>query len=131
MPRQAIGVRPGSIRSYSCLRDRPDDFKVLEGLPTWVRCFVGVGHEVDWSQGHLLGPIVLWVIGISQDYLKVLWNVTTAFQMCYGSFEFLVMSMGLTNSPTMFQAFMNHIFQDMTDIFVMIHLDDILIFSDS
>src|SRR5882724_513677 len=31
----------------------------------------------------------------------------------------------------MFQAFMNHIFQDMTDIFVVIYLDDILIFSDS
>src|SRR5882724_8318788 len=34
-------------------------------------------------------------------------------------------------APTMFQAFMNHIFQDMTDIFVVIYLDDILIFSDS
>src|SRR5882724_3123666 len=31
----------------------------------------------------------------------------------------------------MFQAFMNHIFQDMTDIFVVIYLDDILIFSNS
>jgi len=31
----------------------------------------------------------------------------TAFQMCYGSFEFLVMPMGLTNSPATFQAFMN------------------------
>jgi len=31
----------------------------------------------------------------------------------------------------MFQAFMNHIFRDMTDIFVVIYLDDILIFSDS
>src|SRR5882724_11805960 len=54
----------------------------------------------------------------------------TAFQMHYGSFEFLVMPMGLTNAPTTFQAFMNHIFQDMTDIFIVIYLDDILIFSD-
>jgi len=38
---------------------------------------------------------------------------------------------GLTNAPAMFQAFMNHIFQDMPDIFVVIYLDDILIFSDS
>src|SRR5882724_11497766 len=51
--------------------------------------------------------------------------------MHYGSFEFLVMPMGLTNAPTMFQAFMNHIFQDMTDIFIVIYLNDILIFSDS
>src|SRR5882724_138077 len=39
--------------------------------------------------------------------------------------------MGLTNAPTTFQAFMNHIFRDMTDIFVVIYLDDILIFSNS
>src|SRR5882724_5922490 len=54
-----------------------------------------------------------------------------AFQTHYGSFEFLVMLMGLTNSPATFQAFMNHIFRDMTDIFIVIYLDDILIFSDS
>jgi len=37
----------------------------------------------------------------------------TAFRTRYGSFEFLVMPMGLTNVPAMFQAFMNHIFRDM------------------
>src|SRR5882724_4433410 len=41
------------------------------------------------------------------------------------------MPTGLTNTPAMFQAFMNHIFQDMTDIFIVIYLDDILILSDS
>jgi len=41
------------------------------------------------------------------------------------------MPMGLTNAPAMFQAFMNHIFCNMTDIFVVIYLNDILIFSDS
>src|SRR5882724_1358843 len=51
--------------------------------------------------------------------------------MCYGSFKFLVMPMGLINAPTTFQAFMNHILQDMTDIFIVIYLDNILIFSDS
>src|SRR5882724_6201475 len=55
----------------------------------------------------------------------------TSFQTRYGSFEFLVMPMGLTNAPATFQAFMNLIFRDMTDIFVVIYLDDILIFSNS
>jgi len=48
----------------------------------------------------------------------------TAFRTRYGSFKFLVMPMGLTNAPTMFQGFM-------TDIFVVIYLNDILIFSNS
>src|SRR5882672_8046400 len=55
----------------------------------------------------------------------------TAFRTHYGSFEFLVMPMGLSNPPATFQAFMNHIFRDMTDIFIVIYLNDILIFSNS
>src|SRR5882724_11689143 len=55
----------------------------------------------------------------------------TAFRTHYSSFEFLVMLMRLTNAPATFQAFMNHIFRDMTDIFVVIYLNDILIFSNS
>ena len=51
--------------------------------------------------------------------------------MQYGSFEFLLMPMGFTNAPTTFQAFMNHIFQDMTDLFIVIYLNNILIFSNS
>jgi len=44
----------------------------------------------------------------------------TAFRTCYGLFEYLVMPFGMTNSPTTFQYFMNNIFHDMTDIFVII-----------
>ena len=53
----------------------------------------------------------------------------TTFRTCYGSFEYLVMPFGLTNAPASFQYFMNDIFRDMTDDFVIIYLDDILIFS--
>jgi len=53
----------------------------------------------------------------------------TAFRTRYGLFEYLVMPFGMTNSPATFQYFMNDIFHDMTDIFVIIYLDDILIFS--
>src|SRR5467141_3512842 len=41
------------------------------------------------------------------------------------------MPMGLTNAPATFQALMNHILSDMNDIFIVIYLDDILIFSNS
>ena len=55
----------------------------------------------------------------------------TTFWSQYGSFEFLVMLMGLTNAPATFQHFMNDIFQDMSNIFVVVYLDDILVYSDS
>jgi len=55
----------------------------------------------------------------------------TTFRTQYGSFEFLFMPMGLTNAPATFQHFMNDIFQDMSDIFVVVYLDDILVYSDS
>ena len=41
------------------------------------------------------------------------------------------MPFGMTNSPATFQHFMNDIFCDMADIFVIVYLDDILIFSDN
>ena len=41
------------------------------------------------------------------------------------------MPMGLTNAPATFQHFMNDIFQDISDLFVVVYLDDILVFSES
>lgn len=53
----------------------------------------------------------------------------TAFRTRYGLFEYLVMPLGLTNAPAAFQHFMNDVFRDVLDDFVVIYLDDILIFS--
>ncbi|KAG5722479.1 hypothetical protein E4T56_gene2867 [Termitomyces sp. T112] len=55
----------------------------------------------------------------------------TAFHTRYGLFEYLVMPFGMTNSPTTFQYFMNNIFHNMNNIFVIVYLDDILIYSNS
>ena len=52
----------------------------------------------------------------------------TAFWTWYGSFKYLVMPFRLTNAPAIFQHFMNDIFQDMAHLFVIVYLDDILIF---
>ena len=53
----------------------------------------------------------------------------TAFCTRYGSFEWLVMPFGLTNAPGGFQWFLNTIFADLLDVFVVIYLDDILVYS--
>jgi hypothetical protein len=55
----------------------------------------------------------------------------TAFHTRYGSFEWLVMPFGLTNAPGSFQRFLNGIFSDLLDVYVIIYLDNILIFSDN
>ncbi len=57
------------------------------------------------------------------------WN--TAFSTTTGHYEYLVMPFGLSNSPAVFQAYINDVFRDMLNRWVIVYIDDILIFSES
>ena len=53
----------------------------------------------------------------------------TAFTSRYGTYEFTVMPFGLTNAPSTFQTAMHALFHDWLDEFVIVYLDDILVYS--
>lgn len=55
----------------------------------------------------------------------------TAFSTRYGLYEFIVMTFGFSNAPPTFMRAMNYLFQDWLDVFVILYLDDILVYSKS
>ena len=55
------------------------------------------------------------------------WKI--AFRTRYGQFKYQMISFGLTNAPASFQWYINKIFAEKFDIFIIVYLDDILIYT--
>lgn len=69
--------------------------------------------------------------GLHQTRLREGDAEKTAFTTKYGHFDYVVMAMGLCNAPATFESLMNHVLGEFIDEFVVVYLDDHLIFSDS
>ena len=47
---------------------------------------------------------------------------------CFELYEYLVMPFELTNAPTTFQTYINNVLREHLDVFVVIYLNDILVY---
>ena len=80
-----------------------------------VRYFVKLGLSLGYYQVRI----------VERDELK------TTCVIRYGSYEFLVMPFGLTNAATTFCMLMNKIFHPYLDKFIVVYLDDIIVYSNT
>jgi hypothetical protein len=67
--------------------------------------------------------------GYHQLKIRTEYVPKTAFTTRYRLYEFLVMSYGLSNAPTYFMNLMNKVFMEYLDQFVVLFIDDILVYS--
>ncbi|KAA3466704.1 DNA/RNA polymerases superfamily protein [Gossypium australe] len=86
---------------------------------------------IDDLFDQLKGASVFLKIDLSRSKVKESDVSKTTFRTRYGHYEFLVMPFGLTNAPTAFMDLMNRIFRLYLDQFLVVFIDDILVYSKS
>jgi hypothetical protein len=69
------------------------------------------------------------ILGYHQVRIKEEDISKTTFRTRYGHYEFTVVPFGLSNSPVVFMCLMNGVFREYLDKFVIVFLDDILVYS--
>lgn len=118
-----VKKKDGSLRlcvDYRKLNDVTVKFKCP--LPLINNCIDRLRNARIFTKLDLRGAYNLLRVKEGDEY-------KTAFRTQFGLFEYLVMPFGLTNAPSIFQSMVNDLFRQYLNEFVVVYLDDILIYS--
>ena len=118
-----IKKKDGGLRlviDYRALNSRT--VKVHYPLPRIDDTFDQLAHAHVFSKLDLKSGY--WQVRMREEDVE-----KTAFNTRFGQFEWVVMPQGLCNAPSTFQALMNRVFHSFLDHFVLVYLDDILVYS--
>ena len=89
--------------------------------------------RIEYLVDQLKGASVFSKIDLQSSYYqpreKDVDVLKTAFRTRYGHYELLVMPFGLTDAPAAFMDFMNMVFHPHLDQFVVVFIDDIMVYS--